>query len=73
MCWTNGKKDYVHRAVWFRYYGPIPAGWQVHHIDGNRMNNSIDNLICMSHEDHEAVHKGQVEIIERYRAEVWKR
>jgi hypothetical protein len=37
------------------------------------MNNSIDNLICMSHEDHEAVHKGQVEIIERYRAEVWKR
>lgn len=34
----------MHRAVWEYYNGPIPKGYHVHHVDGNRHNNAIENL-----------------------------
>lgn len=35
---------YVHRLEWYKYHGPIPEGYHVHHKDGNRQNWQIDNL-----------------------------
>lgn len=32
-----------HRLAWFLYYGCLPKN-QIDHIDGNRLNNKIDNL-----------------------------
>ena len=46
----------VHRACWEAYHGSIPRGCAVHHIDGNRENNEIDNLLCMPKSDHAALH-----------------
>lgn len=41
----NGEsRSYLHRVIWEAFYGPIPKGLVVDHIDGDRMNNSIDNL-----------------------------
>ena len=37
----------LHRAVWEHFNGPIPEGYHVHHIDGDRTNNQIDNLALM--------------------------
>lgn len=41
---VNGKQVRYHRIVWILNYGQIPANLQIDHIDGNRVNNSIENL-----------------------------
>ena len=38
-----------YRKIWESYYGPIPKdengiSYEIHHIDGNRDNNDINNL-----------------------------
>lgn len=46
----------LHRLIWEKAYGPIPKGHHIHHKDGNRLNNSIENLECISHEEHLSLH-----------------
>ena len=46
----------LHRAVWEHHNGPIPAGSHVHHRDGDRSNNGIDNLELMDGRAHVAHH-----------------
>ena len=29
----------LHREIWKAHHGSIPPGWQVHHKDGNPLNN----------------------------------
>ena len=38
----------MHRYVWEHYCGKIPEGFQIHHIDGDKSNNGIDNLAMMT-------------------------
>lgn len=54
---TQDKRDFVmeHRLVFESVYGPIPEGYDVHHIDGDTYNNDIDNLECLSHADHATI------------------
>ena len=42
---------YVHRTVWEQYNGPIPAGYEVDHINRDRSNNHIGNLRLASKSD----------------------
>ena len=46
----NGiKKDYrVHRLVYQAFIGDIPNGMVIDHIDGDRNNNNINNLRCVT-------------------------
>lgn len=37
-----GKKYYVHRIVWLMHHGNLPKF--IDHIDGDRLNNKIENL-----------------------------
>lgn len=46
----------VHRLVFLDYYGSIPAGSHIHHRDGNKLNNNIDNLQLLSQSEHRRLH-----------------
>lgn len=46
----------LHRAVYSYYFGDIPDGYIVHHIDFNAANNVIDNLQALTPSEHRAIH-----------------
>lgn len=43
----QGKPRFAHRIIWAHRYGEHPNG-EIDHIDGDRANNAIDNLRCVS-------------------------
>lgn len=71
----KGRKRVVrilHRDIYEFYKGPIPDGYVIHHVDGNPLNNSIENLLCVTPSEHSRIHR-QFEIhkdaVDRARAE----
>lgn len=53
---VDGKLKYLHRYVWECNYGEIPKGFEIHHIDGDKRNNDIKNLIMIPSKDHRSLH-----------------
>lgn len=53
----KGKR--LHRTVWQYHNGEIPKGYHVHHKDGDRSNNAIENLELKSKHDHLSGHMSQ--------------
>lgn len=45
------KTIYQHRIVWELWFGPIPEGKVIDHIDRDKSNNRIENLRCVSQSD----------------------
>lgn len=50
-----------YRKLWETTFGEIPKDdngrtFEIHHIDGNRENNSIENLMCVSIQEHYDIH-----------------
>jgi hypothetical protein len=39
-----GRTQLIHRVLWETINGPIPTGLVIDHIDGNKLNNSIENI-----------------------------
>ncbi len=55
----------LHRVMMENKMGrPLDNKEDVHHVDGNKYNDSIDNLSLISHAEHSSLH-GRVERIER--------
>lgn len=49
-----------YRKIWEEHHNvKIPNGYEIHHKDGNRKNNNIDNLVCVSIEEHLEIHMKQ--------------
>ena len=47
----------MHRDIWKYYHGEIPEGnFEIHHKDFNPENNSVENLILLSKEEHHRIH-----------------
>jgi hypothetical protein len=44
----NHKRYYTHRVIWEIVNGPIPEGMCIDHLDGNGLNNRIENLRAAS-------------------------
>lgn len=53
-----------YRKIWEKHYGPIPKepngrSYEIHHKDGNRKNNNIENLSCITIKEHYDIHYNQ--------------
>ena len=48
-----------YRKIWKDNFGEIPAGYEIHHIDGNRNNNNLSNLKCVTIYEHYQIHYNQ--------------
>src|SRR3974390_3503425 len=51
----NGSKQLLHRVIYENEIGPIPPKHHIHHRDGNRTHNAIDNLVCLPANRHLAL------------------
>lgn len=59
----NTHKEFImsHRKIWESANGPIPKdslgrSYEIHHIDGNHSNNSLENLKLVTIEEHYNIH-----------------
>lgn len=58
------KRDMSYIKIWKKTYGDIPKddqgrSYEIHHIDGNAENNLLENLACVSIEEHYKIHLSQ--------------
>lgn len=58
-----------YRRIWEAHHGQIPVDekgrrYEIHHIDGDHKNNSIDNLKCLSIHEHFKIHLSQEDWVE---------
>lgn len=60
----------LHRAVWIAEHGEIPNGWQVHHVDGDKSHNGIENLALLPRKEHLSLHMSAPERREFARANI---
>lgn len=74
MAWSGyktrrdqGKVVSDHRFLWEQHHGrAIPPGHMVHHRDGDRLNNAIENLQLVTFEEHRRIHSGWTSIQGRW-------
>jgi hypothetical protein len=57
VCTTGKKRQRLHVAIWEHEHGmAVPPGCVIHHKDWCKTNNSVENLTCVTVEDHERIH-----------------
>ena len=50
----------IHREVWTYYHGTIPVDHDIHHVDGDTANNTLDNLQCIDKTTHGQIHREKI-------------
>lgn len=67
----NRTHYYVHRIIWLFVKGEDPGQFQVDHIDGNRLNNRIDNLRLATAKQNGANRGKQINNTSGYKGVCW--
>ena len=47
---VDGKRRYAHRVLWESAFGPIPEGMMIDHINGDKKDNRLENLRCVTNQ-----------------------
>lgn len=75
----RGQVMYLHRAVYIACYGDLKFNRELHHVDGNKLNNHINNLVAVTPDVHKMLHHGkyehgysEVEIVENTKSQARK-
>ena len=61
----NQKPIRLHRYIWQKHYGEIPKGFDIHHKDHDKSNNSIENLELVDRHKHHSDHMKEPERVEQ--------
>jgi len=51
------KSFWMSRLVYEAFHGPIPPKMQIDHVDGNRINNSLENLMLVTPKQNQVLKK----------------
>jgi len=71
--WNGEGYTFEHRSIIAKSLGlaELPAHWEVHHIDEDKTNNSLDNLAIVTSRGHRALHKKKLGILYAWEKEMF--
>lgn len=64
---TEPRRGFLHRHIWEDHNGRIPEGYEIHHKDGDTLNNEVSNLDCVLVSEHRARHLSERSKTEKHR------
>lgn len=56
----NGKRKRLHVYMWEYFNGFVEQGYQIHHIDHDKDNNEIENLVALPRKEHQKIHNAEM-------------
>lgn len=58
QCHIQNRERMQHVLVWEAAHGPLPHGYQVHHINEDKLDNRLENLVALEAVVHKRIHGG---------------
>lgn len=55
---ANGRQALGHVVAWESVNGPKPEGYQIHHVNGDKQDNRLENLVLVDPTTHKRLHSG---------------